>query len=57
MGFKIKKIRAEGKIASIELLRGIASAMVCFFHLSWGNESFLPSTSLVKVAVHGGGLA
>jgi peptidoglycan/LPS O-acetylase OafA/YrhL len=47
MRLPFKKIQPGGDIHSIELLRGIASAMVCFFHLSNGNKRFLPHDSLV----------
>ena len=47
MRLPFKKIQAGGDIHSIELLRGLASAMVCFFHLSNGNRRFLPHDSLV----------
>lgn len=48
MGFSIKKNRVSDEIVSIEFLRGIAAAMVCYFHLSNGNERFLPDTSFIK---------
>lgn len=38
----------EKEIPSIGLLRGIASAMVCYFHLSFGNPGFLPQESIVR---------
>lgn len=44
----IRKFHPSGEIHSIELLRGIASAMVCFFHLSWGNQRFLPDGALTR---------
>lgn len=49
MGFGIKKIDIRKEIPSIDLLRGIASAMVCFFHLSAGNKQFLPETNTMRV--------
>ncbi|WP_276480586.1 acyltransferase family protein [Paraflavitalea pollutisoli] len=36
------------EIRSIELLRGLASLMVCVFHLSNGNTAFLPDSSPIK---------
>lgn len=36
------------EIRSIELLRGLASIMVCVFHISNGNTTFLPDSSLLK---------
>jgi peptidoglycan/LPS O-acetylase OafA/YrhL len=48
MGFSIKKIQTSHEIVSIEFLRGVAAALVCYFHLSHGNPNFLPDTSLVK---------
>jgi peptidoglycan/LPS O-acetylase OafA/YrhL len=48
MVFRINDKNSAGEIASIGLMRGIASAMVCFFHLSYGNERLLPDSSLVK---------
>src|ERR1700759_1148473 len=30
------------------MLRGIASLMVCYFHLARGNPRFLPDSSIVK---------
>ncbi|WP_394353203.1 acyltransferase family protein [Paraflavitalea devenefica] len=48
MGFGIKKIDLTKEILSIELLRGIASAMVCFFHLSAGNKHFLPEDNTMR---------
>jgi peptidoglycan/LPS O-acetylase OafA/YrhL len=48
MGFSIKKIQTSQEIVSIEFLRGVAAALVCYFHLSSGNIGFLPDTSIVK---------
>lgn len=47
--FKSSSKKTGGDIASINLMRGIASLMVCYFHLSWGNERFLPGENLIKV--------
>ena len=44
------KNQSNKEIRSVELLRGVAAMMVTLFHLSWGNERFLPNTSLVKQA-------
>ena len=49
MSFRINDSNSKGEIASIGLMRGLASAMVCFFHLSYGNERLLPDSSLVKM--------
>ncbi|MES2848590.1 MAG: acyltransferase [Bacteroidota bacterium] len=49
MAFRVNDKNSTGEIASIGLMRGIASAMVCFFHLSYGNERLLPDSSLVKM--------
>ncbi|MDR3715393.1 MAG: acyltransferase family protein, partial [Puia sp.] len=48
MNSPLKRIRSAREISSIELLRGIASAMVCYFHLARGNERYLPDTSIVR---------
>ena len=48
MRLRFQKIQLSKEILSIELLRGIASAMVCYFHLSRGNPRFLPPTSIVQ---------
>ncbi len=50
MNIKGGKLQLPKEVQSVELLRGIAAAMVCYFHLSRGNRSFLPDTSLVKAA-------
>ncbi|HEX4850771.1 MAG TPA: acyltransferase, partial [Puia sp.] len=42
------KIRLPKQIQSVELLRGIASSMVCYYHLARGNTNFLPDDSTVK---------
>jgi peptidoglycan/LPS O-acetylase OafA/YrhL len=47
------KIRPEvnplpKQFQSIELLRGIASLMVCYFHLARGNPRFLPDQNIIK---------
>jgi len=44
--FKSKQLPKE--IQSIGLLRGIAAAMVCFYHLTWGLPDYLPETSIIK---------
>lgn len=44
--FKFNPLAKE--IPSIGLLRGIASAMVCYFHLAQGNPKFLPPDSIIK---------
>ncbi len=36
------------QLQSIELLRGIASLMVCYFHLARGNTRFLPDQNIIK---------
>src|ERR1700712_4724969 len=41
-------LRETTELKSIEFLRGIASAMVCFFHLSCGNPEFLSDNNLLK---------
>jgi len=46
MKFQFNPLAKE--IPSIGLLRGIASAMVCYFHLSFGNPNFLPQESIVR---------
>ena len=43
-----KNERLPKEIQSIELLRGIAAAMVCFFHLTWGSPTFLPEKNIVR---------
>lgn len=48
--FKFKKNAVSREIVSIQLLRGVASAMVCYFHLSNGNKNFLPDSSYIKQA-------
>jgi peptidoglycan/LPS O-acetylase OafA/YrhL len=48
MEFKYNRSQQSHDISSIGLLRGIASIMVCFFHLSRGNPRLLPDTSYVK---------
>jgi peptidoglycan/LPS O-acetylase OafA/YrhL len=40
-----RKFQLSKDLQSIELLRGIASIMVCFFHLSGGNNRYLPVDS------------
>lgn len=42
------KFEIPKQIQSVELLRGIASAMVCYYHLARGNVDFLPDQSIVK---------
>lgn len=49
MAFRYNDKNSTGEIVSIGLMRGIASAMVCFFHLSYGNPHLLPDSSLVKM--------
>jgi peptidoglycan/LPS O-acetylase OafA/YrhL len=46
----LKKIELSKDIQSVELLRGLAAAMVCYFHLTQGNQNFLSEGSLVKKA-------
>lgn len=46
MSFRFNPLVKE--IPSIGLLRGIASAMVCYFHLAYGNPNFLPPESIVR---------
>jgi peptidoglycan/LPS O-acetylase OafA/YrhL len=42
------------EIRSIELLRGVAAAMVCFFHFTCGTVNFLPEKNiLVKMGTYG----
>ncbi|MDF2187071.1 acyltransferase [Paraflavitalea sp. CAU 1676] len=48
MNLGLKKLNAQKEIASIDLLRGIASCMVCFFHLAKGNEQFLPEGNTMR---------
>jgi peptidoglycan/LPS O-acetylase OafA/YrhL len=48
MNFKFNP--QEKEIPAIGLLRGIASAMVCYFHLALGNPKFLPPESIVRQA-------
>jgi peptidoglycan/LPS O-acetylase OafA/YrhL len=48
MFLSAKKRLIKGEIQSVELLRGIASIMVCYFHLTQGNTNFLPATDPVK---------
>ena len=48
MPLTFKKIQPGKNIHSIELLRGIASVMVCFFHLSNGNPRFLPPGNTLR---------
>jgi len=48
MSLTFKKIQPGREIQSVELLRGIASAMVCFFHLSNGNPRFLPQDNAIR---------
>lgn len=49
MIFRYNDKNAAGEIVSVSLMRGIASVMVCFFHLSYGNPHLLPDGSLVKM--------
>ncbi len=48
MNFSFKKQSGTNEIPAIDLLRGIASVMVCYFHLARGNPRFLSGTSLIK---------
>lgn len=48
MNLNTKLVSPLKEIQSIELLRGLASVMVCFYHLSNGNADFLSSTSVIK---------
>jgi len=48
MKIKGGKFEIPKQIHSVELLRGIASAMVCYFHLAKGNINFLPDQSVIK---------
>lgn len=48
MKFKFDPLAKE--IPAIGLLRGIASAMVCYFHMALGNPKFLPPESIVRQA-------
>ena len=48
MKWKEIRIRLPKQIQSVELLRGIASSMVCYYHLARGNTSFLPDGNIVK---------
>ncbi len=50
MRLKLKKLKVGKEIPSVELLRGIASAMVCFFHLSNGNPRYLVDSAVVRQA-------
>ena len=43
------KFQLPREIQSVEMLRGIAAAMVCYFHLARGNREYLPDDSLVKM--------
>jgi peptidoglycan/LPS O-acetylase OafA/YrhL len=54
MPFKLKRLQPSDDIASIEMLRGIASLMVCYFHLSCGNEHFLPAGNIMRRIGSGG---
>lgn len=46
--FKHSSDPNKGEILSIVLMRGIASLMVCFFHLSYGDNTYLPDSSIIK---------
>ena len=48
MSFSYKENTLKGEIASIGLMRGIASFMVCFFHLSAGDRDYLPESSVIR---------
>src|SRR5580765_3271068 len=48
MKLKGGKFELPRQIQSVELLRGIASAMVCYYHLARGNADFLPDQNIVK---------
>lgn len=47
MNTGLRKLTAQKEIVSIDMLRGIASCMVCFFHLACGNKNFLPEGNLM----------
>ncbi|PWT72758.1 MAG: hypothetical protein C5B59_15065 [Bacteroidetes bacterium] len=42
------RVKLPKQIQSVELLRGIASSMVCYFHLARGNTNFLADDNFVK---------
>jgi peptidoglycan/LPS O-acetylase OafA/YrhL len=42
------KSKGSGEISSIVLLRGIASLMVCLFHMSVGNPQYLPANNWLR---------
>lgn len=39
----------QNKIESIDVLRGLAALMVCFFHFSNGINDFLPQTNVLRI--------
>lgn len=41
-------------IHSIDILRGLAALMVCFFHFTCGNKDFLPVDSIFRIYGHYG---
>jgi peptidoglycan/LPS O-acetylase OafA/YrhL len=48
MSFMYKENNGKGEIASIVLMRGIASFLVCYFHLTNGDSEYLADSSLLK---------
>ena len=58
MGFRCQQNGGKSKIASIGLMRGIASAMVCLYHLTNGNKRLLPDDNMLRTGawwLHTGG--
>jgi peptidoglycan/LPS O-acetylase OafA/YrhL len=49
MKIRLKMIQPGKDLVSIELLRGIASLMVCFFHLTSGDPEYLPASAPLKI--------
>ncbi len=45
---KLESVASKNQMGSIELLRGIASLMVCWFHLSRGTSFFLPEGNWIR---------
>ena len=50
MGFRHKEEGGKSEIVSIGLMRGIASAMVCLYHLTNGNRRLLPDDNILRTS-------
>jgi len=55
MPFKLKRLQPSKDIASVEMLRGIASLMVCYFHIASDSPNFLSlANPVVRAGVRAG---